>query len=86
MQNNKSIYYFLWNSKRHNSTKPRKIVIDTDPGGDDALAIMLALKYQDKTHDIDIKAIIVTYGNTNLENAEKNLLKILTVANKKVSI
>lgn len=61
-------------------------MIDTDPGGDDALAIMLALKYQDKTHDIDIKAITVTYGNTNLENAEKNLLKILTVANKKVSI
>lgn len=36
--------------------------------------------------EIDILAITVTYGNTNLENAEKNLLKILTVADRKVSI
>lgn len=67
-------------SKRHNIR--RKIVIDTDPGGDDALAVMLALKYETKIRDIDILAITVTYGNTDLENAEKNLLKILTVANR----
>jgi len=61
-------------------------VIDTDPGGDDALAIMLALMYEAKTNDIEIMAITVTYGNTKLENVEKNILKILTVADKKVSI
>lgn len=61
-------------------------MIDTDPGGDDALAVMLALKNEVKFRDIEILAITVTYGNTNLENAEKNLLKILTVANRKVSI
>jgi len=61
-------------------------VIDTDPGGDDALAIMLALMYEAKTNDIEIIAITATYGNTKLENVEKNILKILTVADKKVSI
>jgi len=61
-------------------------VIDTDPGGDDALAIMLALMYEAKTNDIEIIAIIATYGNTKLENVEKNILKILTIADKKVSI
>lgn len=76
---------FLWNSsKRHD--RPRKMVIDTDPGGDDALAIMLAVMHEAKTHEIEILAITVSYGNTILENAEKNLLKILTVANSKVSI
>lgn len=62
------------------------MVIDTDPGGDDALAIMLAVMYETKTCEIEILAITVTYGNTNLENVEKNLLKILTVANRNVSI
>lgn len=71
-------------SKRHNGR--RKIVIDTDPGGDDALAVMLALMYEAKTDDIEILAITVTYGNTNLENAEKNILKILTIADRKVPV
>ncbi|XP_011638980.1 probable uridine nucleosidase 2 [Pogonomyrmex barbatus] len=74
-------------SKQHgHGHKPRKIIIDTDPGGDDALAVILALMYESKSHDIDILAITVTYGNTNVENAEKNLLKILTVADRKVPV
>lgn len=73
-------------SKRHNHGERRKIVIDTDPGGDDALAVMLALMYEAKTRDIDILAITVTYGNIDLENAEQNLLKIVTVADRKVPI
>ncbi|XP_071559189.1 inosine-uridine preferring nucleoside hydrolase [Temnothorax nylanderi] len=68
------------------STTPRKIVIDTDPGGDDALAIMLAVMHEAQTREIEILAITGTYGNTNIENVENNLLKILTVANKKVPV
>ncbi|XP_011175813.1 probable uridine nucleosidase 2 isoform X2 [Solenopsis invicta] len=60
----------------------RKIVIDTDPGGDDALALMLALKYE----DVDIQGITVTYGNTNLENVKRNLLKILTIAERTIPV
>ena len=42
--------------------------------------------YEAKTHDIEILAIGVSYGNTYLENASMNMLKILTLADKKVSI
>lgn len=56
----------------------RKMIIDTDAGGDDALAIMLALRYS----DIEVIAITCTYGNTYLSNVVQNVLKILTVANK----
>ncbi|KMQ94899.1 pyrimidine-specific ribonucleoside hydrolase riha-like protein [Lasius niger] len=58
------------------------MIIDTDAGGDDALAIMLALMYEAKTNDIEILAITATYGNTYLRNVEQNVLKILTIANR----
>lgn len=35
-----------------------------------------------KTHDIEILAITVTYGNTYLKNVEQNVLKTLTIANR----
>ncbi|XP_011881375.1 PREDICTED: inosine-uridine preferring nucleoside hydrolase-like [Vollenhovia emeryi] len=72
-------------SKRHD-TRPRKMVIDADPGGDDALAVMLAVMHEAKTREIEILAITATYGNTNLTNVEKNLLKILTVANRNIPV
>lgn len=58
------------------------MVIDTDAGGDDALAIMLALMCETKTRNIEILAITCTYGNTYLKNVEQNVLKILTIANR----
>lgn len=58
------------------------MIIDTDAGGDDGLAIMLALMYEAKTNDIEILAITATYGNTYLKNVEQNILKILTIANR----
>ncbi|KYQ54550.1 putative uridine nucleosidase 1 [Trachymyrmex zeteki] len=39
--------------------------------------------YEAKTHDIEILAIGVTYGNTYLKTATTNTLKILTIADKK---
>ncbi|XP_014236060.2 probable uridine nucleosidase 2 [Trichogramma pretiosum] len=54
-----------------------KLLIDTDAGSDDAVALMLALKASDM---VDVVAITCTYGNTVEENVEKNVLKILTIA------
>ena len=54
-----------------------KLVIDTDAGGDDAVAILLALNAVDK---VQVIAITCTYGNTDEANVELNVLKILTVA------
>lgn len=58
------------------------MIIDTDAGGDDALALMLALMYEVKTHDIEILAITCTYGNTYLDNVTQNVLKTLTITNR----
>ncbi|XP_017876031.1 probable uridine nucleosidase 2 [Ceratina calcarata] len=57
-----------------------KIIIDTDAGSDDAVAILLALKSEATGHEVI--AITCSYGNTDVENVVNNVLKILTVANR----
>ncbi|KAF8520477.1 Inosine/uridine-preferring nucleoside hydrolase domain-containing protein [Hysterangium stoloniferum] len=49
--------------------------IDTDPGVDDALAILLALA----SPELEIKAITINFGNTDVESAYINVLKIWQV-------
>lgn len=51
-----------------------KIVIDCDAGIDDAQAIMIAL-----SHDVDVLAITCTFGNVDLDQVSKNVLKVLDV-------
>lgn len=46
----------------------KKIIIDTDPGVDDAIALMLAIK----STVVDIKAITTVCGNTTIENTTRN--------------
>lgn len=53
----------------------RRVIIDTDMGGDDAAAIILATK----TPSIKIEGITVVSGNTNLEQAAKNALMTLEI-------
>ena len=48
---------------------PRKIIIDTDPGQDDAVAILLALA---SPEDIDVLGITAVAGNVPLPLTEKN--------------
>ncbi|KAJ8675231.1 hypothetical protein QAD02_011017 [Eretmocerus hayati] len=55
-----------------------KVIIDTDAGGDDAVALMLALTVK----EIEVLAITCTYGNTHIDNVEINVLKTLTIANR----
>ncbi|XP_057318972.1 uncharacterized protein LOC130663643 [Microplitis mediator] len=57
-----------------------KLVIDTDAGADDALAILLVLS-AGKISNYELVGITCTYGNTEEENVEQNVLKTLTVAN-----
>jgi purine nucleosidase len=49
--------------------RPRKIIIDTDPGQDDAAAIMLALGSPD---EIDVLGITTVAGNVPLARTAKN--------------
>ncbi|KAI1298825.1 Inosine/uridine-preferring nucleoside hydrolase domain-containing protein [Xylaria venustula] len=55
----------------------RTIIIDTDPGGDDTLAMLLALA--SSPEDLEVKLISVTYGNVPLENCARNVMGLFKV-------
>lgn len=57
----------------------RKIIIDTDPGQDDAVAILLALA---SPEDIDVLGITAVAGNVPLELTQKNARIICELAGK----
>lgn len=56
---------------------PRKIIIDTDPGQDDAFAILLALGSPD---DIEVLGIVAVAGNVPLALTQKNSRMICELA------
>ena len=58
---------------------PRKIIIDTDPGQDDAVAILLALA---SPEDIDVLGITAVAGNVPLPLTEKNARIVCELAGK----
>lgn len=57
----------------------QKIIIDTDPGQDDALAILLALA---SPEELDVLGITVVAGNVPLPWTQKNARKICELAGK----
>src|SRR5688572_16689051 len=54
----------------------KRIIIDTDPGVDDALAFLLALA----SPEIKLEALTTTQGNVTLEKATSNALSVLELA------
>src|SRR5215216_7729700 len=52
---------------------PTRIIIDTDPGVDDALAFLLALA----SPEIKLEALTTTQGNVTVEKATRNALSVL---------
>jgi inosine-uridine nucleoside N-ribohydrolase len=57
---------------------PRKFIIDTDPGVDDAMAILMALEAH-RRGQIQILAFTLVCGNTKVENQPINMLRILSL-------
>lgn len=55
---------------------PKKILLDTDPGIDDSLAILLALA----SPELSLEGISVVHGNCSLEQATRNGLSVLELA------
>lgn len=55
---------------------PTRIIIDTDPGIDDALTFLLALA----SPEIQLEALTTTQGNVTLEKATRNALSVLELA------
>jgi inosine-uridine nucleoside N-ribohydrolase len=56
----------------------RKIILDTDPGTDDAMALMLALN----SPELDVRAITVVPGNVTAEQGLENALRMVSLANR----
>ena len=55
----------------------RKIIIDTDPGQDDAVAILLALA---SPEDFDVLGIVAVTGNVDLAQNARNTLKVVELS------
>src|SRR5215208_1742801 len=56
---------------------PKKILFDTDPGIDDACAILLALA----SPELSVEGLSIVHGNCSLEQATTNALSVLELAN-----
>jgi purine nucleosidase len=57
---------------------PKKVIIDTDPGTDDAIAILLALN----SPELDVRALTVVPGNVTAQVGLENALKLASLANR----
>jgi inosine-uridine nucleoside N-ribohydrolase len=55
---------------------PRRVIIDTDPGADDAMAIILALN----SPELKVEALTVVPGNVDGRQGLENALKIVSLA------
>ena len=64
------------------SRLPIPVIIDTDPGIDDMLALYLSLY----SPELDVRGISVSYGNTVVENAYRNAVEILRRAGKRARL
>ena len=57
-----------------------KILIDCDPGHDDAVAILYAAKH------MDLVGVTTCHGNNTLDNVTRNALQVLTLAGLRVPL
>jgi inosine-uridine nucleoside N-ribohydrolase len=58
------------------SAAPKKIIFDTDPGTDDAMALMLALN----SPELEVRAITVVPGNVTAAQGLENTLRMVSLA------
>ena len=80
MLRTRSLFFFLLSLLFLNVTaaQPRKVIIDTDPGTDDAMAIMLALN----SPEFDVRALTVVPGNVTAAQGLENAMKLVSLANR----
>ena len=57
---------------------PKKIILDTDPGSDDGMALMLALN----SPELDVRAVTVVPGNVTAAQGLENALRMVSLANR----
>jgi inosine-uridine nucleoside N-ribohydrolase len=54
---------------------PKPVILDVDPGHDDAVALMLACGHQ----DLDLLAVTTVAGNVPIEKTTRNTLRVLSL-------
>jgi inosine-uridine nucleoside N-ribohydrolase len=69
---------FLLSTLSASAASVRKVIIDTDPGTDDAMAIMLALN----SPELDVRAFTVVPGNVTAAQGLDNALRMVSLANR----
>lgn len=62
---------------RRKTFMSRKIIIDTDPGQDDAVAILLALA---SPEELDVLGVVAVAGNVGLHHNSRNALKVVELS------
>ena len=65
-----------------NIGKPSKVIYDTDPGVDDAMALYYALAHP----AVDVVGITTTFGNVTVEQAAINALYLTAIAGKNIPV
>ena len=66
----------------NSSRAAEKILIDTDPGVDDALAVVFAFSSQ----DLEVVGLTTIFGNVETELATRNALRLLDIVNRDVPV
>lgn len=63
-------------------SSPTRLILDTDPGADDALAILLMLA----SPEIQLEAVTAVHGNVGIEKTTRNALAILEFLNADIPV
>ena len=61
---------------------PEKIIIDTDPGIDDAMAIFFAMA----SPELELLGLTTTFGNVSVEMATQNALRLVEMSGKDIPV
>ncbi|KAJ6802469.1 putative uridine nucleosidase 1 [Iris pallida] len=61
---------------------PEKVIIDTDPGIDDSMAILMAFQ----TPEIEVIGLTTIFGNVSTEDATRNALLLSEIAGRPVPV
>ncbi|KAI9368998.1 Inosine/uridine-preferring nucleoside hydrolase domain-containing protein [Aspergillus egyptiacus] len=60
----------------------KKLIIDTDPGIDDILALLLA--FSEKSEDVEVLLISLTFGNVEVKSCLRNVISMFHILEKEM--
>jgi inosine-uridine nucleoside N-ribohydrolase len=76
------LFILLQSSSLTAYAQPKKVIIDTDPGVDDAMELVLALQ----SPEIEIVGITITSGSIDISQRTKNALRIVEMSGKSIPV